>query len=277
MKPRILHNRPGLALLLMLMVLATILTTALAISALVLRELRITGANDRGVLAFYTAESGLEQGLYLYRQKNEFANLVVSEGSTVDAWNNSVITPASNGKWWRSVVAGESSFTETLRQNETAQLVLFNPDVASSQARSVRITWNTSSASCAGGGYGWLEAVQSGWVTASSQTVTQRDFYAGSEASGVIVNLNGDFPRLRLRALFADVCNIEVEAFTGINAGGSVFSLPTEVRITAISEVVDTRQAVSVVLPKVVPQLGFFDYTIFSQCSFTKGIIEACP
>ncbi len=271
------RTRPGLALLLMLMVLATILAAGLTVSALVLRELRITGTSDRGILAFYTAESALEQGLYLYRQQGEYGNLTVNEGDAADAWNNTVSTPASNGTWWRSAEKGEASFVQTVRENETAQVVLFDPDTPGSQAASVRLTWNTNPATCPGEGYGWLEVLQSGWEVATSQTASRRDFFAGADASGVIVNLDGDYPRVRLRALFADICDLRLEAFTGLDAGGSLYTLPTEIRITAAGEVADARQAVSVVLPEVIPQAGFFDYTIFTECSLTKGVIEACP
>lgn len=270
----LITNRRGVALLLALLVLAAILLGSLTASNLVLGELKLTRTSDQGLAAFYAAESGLEQGLYLFRQEGKEENTV---GELLVDESDALILSGNDAEWWRSSTLTEPNFTATLEQNQVAEIVLFDPDNVSSQAGSVNITWQSNTSLCPSAGTEWLEVVQSWWNTSIASSQSSRTLFSASSSSGAVVNRAGDYPSVRLRALFTDICNLTLTAYNGANKTNGTFPLPARLTVTATGQLDDTKQALSVTVPQYAPQFGSFDYTIFSECSLTKGLVEACP
>lgn len=275
-----------MVLLLALLILATILVTSLTVGSIVLRQLKVTTSTDRGIVAYYAAESGLEQGLYLWRQEGQKgSDLQVSSANPVDL-------AASHSSWWRDGQETESTYTATLKQNQTVQLDLFDPASSldsQTKAQSIKIGWDTATADCPGQGSEWLEVSWSNWGGVGSAVEAQRRFVNHSQIVSspdqtVIININNISQpslvnyRLRLKALYADICNLTVTAYRGTDGSGGVYNLPARLTISATGRLLDTRQALSVTVPQFAPQLSLFDYTIFSQCSILKGnLTENCP
>lgn len=253
------HPR-GLSLLLSLFVLSAILVSALSAGNLIFRQLKITGAGDRGVQAFYAAESALEDSLYKFRQLG-LTDLSVDEASAV---------PLGRGQWWRASSETVSSLEMTLLQNQVTEAQLFDPDNSANQAQSIRLSWSADPTVCPGADFTWLEVVQSYWNVTDSQS--QRTLLSSSDAAGAVVNLSGSYPYVRLRALFGDACNLTLNAYVGVDGTGLAFDLPAQLQVTATGEVGDARQALSITVPAQAPQFGTFDYTLFSEEAICKDV-----
>ena len=250
----------GLSLLLSMFVLSAILIVALSAGNLIFRELKVTGASDRGVQAFYAAESGLEDALYDFRQLNQ-SSLAIDEG---------LAQPIGRGQWWRDSAETITNLDLTLLENEVTEVMLFEPDASGNQAQSIRFSWSNLPAVCPGADFTWIEVVQSYWNV--TEPKSERALFSPSAATGSTVNINGNYPYVRLRALFGDACNLTLRAYEGNDGTGAVFELPAQLRVTATGEVGDTRQALSVTVPARAPQAGAFDYTLFSEQSICKNV-----
>jgi hypothetical protein len=268
----------GVVLLLSLLVLATMLTTTLTVGTLVARELRTTGTSDRGLMAYYAAESGLEQGLYILRQERPAHNDITS---TLDRPYASRLTLSdSRADWWRASTTTEKQLNLTLRANEVVQLDLFEPTNSLSSVALIgglKMDWDAPAS-----GAEWLEVSWSGWK--NDEPVPSfgsgRELFSSSTAKPVIMPFDtssfANF-RVRLRALFADVPNLRVNAY---KAGGDPlseadeYSLPARITLTATGQLADTRQALAVTVPEFAPQASPFDFTIFSECPITKGEVD---
>lgn len=250
----------GLSLLLSLFVLSAILVSALSAGNLIFRQLKITGSGDRGIQAFYVAESGLEDALYDFRQLG-ITSLTINEGSALSL---------GKGRWWRTSSETVSSLNMILNENAVTEVQLFNPTNGNDQAQSIELSWNSDPTTCPGADFTWLEVVQSYWSVTQSQS--QRSLLSSSDANSAIVNLSGSYPYVRLRALFGDACNLSLTAYDGIDGTGSVFDIPAQLQITATGEVSDARQALSITVPAKAPQFGAFDYTLFSESAICKGV-----
>lgn len=258
----------GISLLLTLFILSSILVAALSSANLIFRELKISGSSDRGVRAFYAAESGLEDALYRFRQLNE-TSLIINEGSAVDI---------GSGSWWRNSANTIDSLETTLLENEDVELALFNP-ASSDQAQSIKINWSSLPSVCPGADYTWLEVVQSYWDTSLNQSKSVRVLFSPSDALNCTqnnncptVNMNGSLPYVRMRALFGDACNLSLTAFYGTDGTGNPFLLPEQLKITSTGEVADSRQILSVTVPARAAQFGAFDYTLFSEQPICKDV-----
>ncbi|MFZ5391397.1 MAG: hypothetical protein ACOZAJ_03940, partial [Patescibacteria group bacterium] len=181
--------------------------------------------------------------------------------------------------WWRQGSLSESLETLTLKKNDSRQVDLFNTEDSLNtavKAQSVKLTWDNDSNSCSGAGSEWLEVVWSAWLGAATLDYdVERRYFSSSQASGVVINLDPSFVnyRLRLRALYNDVCDLSVQAFEQPNAVGQVYELPARVVISSIGRLANTQQSLSVTLPALPPQAAVFDYTVFSQCSIFKGSV----
>ncbi len=271
---KIIKNQPaGMVLLLSLLVLAGVLLTSLTVGSLVLRELRVSIVSDQSQAAYYAAESGLEQGLYLWRlEQKKGTDLSVTEASPVALAD-------SGASWWRQSSLTETTSLFTLKQNDSQQIDLFNPEDSldtSVKAQSVKLSWDNNANSCPGAGSEWLEVVWSAWQGAATLDYdVERRYFSSSQAGGVVINLDPSYVnyRLRLRALYGDVCDLAIQAYKQPNAVGETYELPAKVVINSVGRLGGTRQSLSVTLPALPPQAGVFDYTIFSECSIFKGSI----
>lgn len=272
-------QRPGIVLLLALLILASVLATSLTVGSIVLRELRITHTSDRAVAAYYAAESGLEQGLYWWRANQKAGDeLLVNE-------SDAKVLSSNQAKWWRSSQVTENQLITSLKKDQSTQLDLFditNPLSESSQAQSLVISWDGNPSSCPSAGAEWLEISWAGWKggTLSNMNVEKRYFsnsnvwYNGSRQE-FIVNLPIDSVdyRVRLKALFADLCDLRVTAYKTTNGGGpsDIYALPARLTINSTGQLINTRQSLSVTVPMYAPASNIFDFTVLSKCSILKG------
>ena len=268
----------GVVLLLSLLVLAAMLTTTLTVGTLVVRELKTTGTSDRGLIAYYAAESGLEQGLYLLRQERPAHDSITA---TLDKpYANKISLADSKADWWRTSSVTESQLNLTLRSNEVVQLDLFEPTNSLSNVALIgglKINWDAPPS-----GAEWLEVSWSGWRNDNPvpNFGAGRQLFSSSTVKPVIMAFDtGNYAnfRVRLKALFADVPNLVVEALDGDD---NHVDLPARITITATGQLADTRQALAVTVPEFAPQASPFDFTIFSECPIVKGEVsplETCP
>ena len=271
------RDQRGVALLLSLLVLVAVLTATLTAASLVSRQYRLTATSDRGVVAFYAAEAGLEQGLYLLRQEGngltwQDQKQLIDHG---DQGNPEVLQ--SNGAgWWRSSTFSQDLLQVTLPKDQTIQLQLFDP-AASTQAQSISLSWDSRVEVCPQAGFEWLELVQSGLDSNSLASVSERRYLSASDASGATQNLAASFPVVRLRALYADICGLSVQAYAGPDRSGGTYKIPSRVTVTTTAGLGGTLQSLSFTVPASVPQAGAFDYAIFSEATICKGFAVSEP
>jgi len=267
-QPQSTKESAGMVLLLALLILASVLATSLTVGALVLRELRVSIVSDQGQAAYYAAESGLEQGLYLWRLEGK-------QGSELNA--NTTVLAGNQATWTRSGTVTQNIYQATLKKDQTAQLDLFDPNDSLSgttQAQSVKISWDNNPSSCPGAGSEWLELGWSAWQTGSTLNYdVQQRYFSSSQANGLVINFNPTFTnyRLRLRAMYSDICDLSVQAFRQPNAVGDIYQLPARLTINSVGYQGNTSQSLSVTVPQQPTQAPVFDYALFSECSLFKG------
>ena len=271
-----IHHRSGVALLLSLLVLSGVLAAALTVSTLVVREYRTTSTVDRGVVTFYAAESGLEQGLYMARQERK-----TTAAEQEVTYANAITLPGSEAKWWRKADDTEEQLNFTLTQDVPVQIDLFNPDASLTQdLKSVTFRWNNDPATCPSAGPEWLEVLvsrsQRGSFSFDSYEENRQFISSTDGGSGITIPFDSAYftYQLRLTARYANVCGLVVSVTA---SDDTPYALPTRLSITATAELADTRQAITITLPRQAPRQGVFDYAIFSQASICKDTEAGCP
>lgn len=276
----------GNVLLLALLVMAGIMTAALGISAIILNEIKQARNIDFSTVAYYAAESGVEQALYKLRKED--ALLACPSGecdpSGFCSAGDRESCLRSNGdlsnqsSWTRTVTDKEWQIYGTIKKDESLQVDLYDPEGGTAAGvESIKIEWTPQCVSPAAStievGYiSWDPAV--GWSVSSEQR-----FKYSALVSPVINNgfTSTKSYRLRIKAIFCDISNLVVTAWGNDNAEAPQKEIPARIVLNSIGEYGTLRQAIRMTMPRKSPMSGLYDYVLFSECSLVKGEEVTCP
>ncbi|MDP1709399.1 MAG: hypothetical protein Q8L21_00735 [Candidatus Komeilibacteria bacterium] len=251
-------SEQGSLLLMSMLILSGIVTAAGTMGIVTLQNLRQSIAVDQGLVSFYAAESGVEDGLYELRKKETIAATLPLGG---------VLT--NTASWSRSIVTTADTLTKDIDKNDFWEINIYNPDDSlsplSNPIKSVQITWT-------GDGAEWIEAEVDSWTTAGDLIEPTKTLFSHASNPG-IVNFQDAATimyRLRLKALYGDAADMTVTAYSGLNAGGSVVPLPAQITLFSTGSFLRTKQALRATMPQRSPLGGVFDYVLFSEDDLTK-------
>lgn len=278
----------GNVLLLALLVMASVMTAGLAIGAIIINEIRQARNIDFSSIAYYAAESGVEQALYKLRKED--AVLVCPGTSSCDE-NGFCTSPdkeaclrsegslTNQSSWSRTVTDKELSIYGKLKKNETLQVDLYDPDniTAAAGVESVKIEWTPQ---CVPPNTSTIEVSYIAWKPAEGwSTSTEQRFKYSSTSSPVINNSFSSTKsyRIRIKALYCDISNLIVTAWANNDGGAPQVQIPARIVLNSKGSYVNLRQAVKMTMPRKSPMSGLYDYVLFSECSLVKGEDPTCP
>lgn len=243
----------GYSLLLALMILSAILTGAVALSRLVILNIRQVRLVDEAISAASYAASGLEKALFLTRKAKMYPQNVEFE----------ILFEENDGPASVKTMAkiGGEKFLKILQDDFLSfDLSLYE------QAGEVEINADFSS----GCQTGWAEVALIDWV--DNQYNIFRQVYSNSEMP-ITISLNPNSKELRIKALYCDINNLSAQ----IASGEELRPLPHRIVIHSEGQYRNAKRVLQAsVLPKP-PLSGLFDFVLFSECSLIKGEEPQCP
>jgi hypothetical protein len=283
----------GNVLLLALLVMAGIMTAALGIGAIILNEIRQARDIDFSTVAYYAAESGVEQALYKIRKEDALlgcptgacdVNGYCSSGDScagdivngVSSFRNTLDNQSS---WSRIITDKEGQIYGKIDKDNSMQVDLYDPEgTAAAGVESIKIEWTPQCA--APGDVSMIEVSYIGWDPAVGwSAATEQKFKYSAPESPAVINVfsNTKSYRVRIKALYCDVSNVRVTAWGSENAGNPPISIPARIILTSTGQYGTLRQAVKMIMPRKSPMSGLYDYVLFSECSLVKGEAATCP
>lgn len=255
----------GVVLLLALLIMSSVIVAASGMGALILNSLQQTRILDNSVVAYYAAESAIEEGLFRLRRDGDLPNAV----STPQALSN-------GAEWTREIRSSERVIYMTIPKDSFAEIALYDPDapIAATDIAKVKVWWNDDCGGCSvlhTTLVGWLPQAISGF-----ESTTYR--YTWNDGNPTATIPVGGLPqqlfRLRLRA---DGGTMEDVVIRAVGRDGDPVDLPGRVKIDARGHFVNTQQRITVTMPRQVPLSGVYDFVVFSECSLVKGGPISCP
>lgn len=261
------EGRRGNVLLLSLLVLSSVLISAATLAGIIIRDLRSDTALDDGRLAYYAAESGIEQSLWNIRK-----------GGAEPSSQSGAATLKNGSKFVRQAKVGEPVFSvPTLAKDDYLELDLFDPlDLAAVQGiESLEFRWQDG---C--GGASAIELSYTEWPAGASVAWPPGGDYSGthwkflrSYVDGVpwlftTVSGTNDY-LMRVKAQGCDIKDLEVRAFAD-DAGTIPKDVPSRVVITSTGAFGGSVQALKATMQRLPPLSGLFDYVLFSQDEIVK-------
>lgn len=255
----------GNVLLLVLLVLSGVMITGFALSDLLIRDFQQSKRIDEGAAAFYSAESGIEDGLFKLRKTD--AAMASLAGTS----------PLSNdSSYARSVSDEVPALIMSLDANDFVNMDLYDPDDASagSDIDALRLAWEDTCGGCS-----WLEVGYTEWVPASGISwnenfVNQR--YPITASPVVLSGLDSTKAyKIRITSHYGDVRNLNM---TGYLNSAVVPIKHALVTMTSVGAYGRTEQTIQAVFTRQAPLQKIFDFVTFSECSIIKdGGAPVCP
>jgi hypothetical protein len=256
-------------MLMALLVLSTILVTAVSVGQIAYLEIVLVKTNNETVVATYAAESALEQGAYRVRNYQD----------TLPALTGSKVLP-NNGSWTRVASSTEGSLVlRPLYKNLTRGFDFYDPESGGAGGReSVKITID----SCDGSE--WIELGYQPFdpSTLALGTFQKIRYNCTAGVNQVIYNNSVQATtayRLYIRYVQGTNASLSRLTVTGctLDNGGGTCSLPGRVDITATGSYRTATRTMDLVMPRLSPISGVFDYGIFSECQIIKDPTNPTP
>lgn len=247
----------GSILLFALLVMAAVMIGSVGLGSLVMNLLQQTKAVDQSLIAFYAAETGIEESLFNARKT----------GNLPGSYTDRTVT---GGSTWSSVVSDTKAVIyATIPKDEFIEINLFDPGdpTFATDIAKVRIDWNDSCGGCSvlrASMVSWLPGAPIAWMP-NAETRTY-DFMV--KPAEIMTGPPNKLYKLRLRSRNATLESVEVKAY---DVGGEPVALPGRIEIDVTGEYGDTRRRLLASMLSGAPLSGIFDFVLFSECSLIKG------
>lgn len=247
----------GSVLLFALLVMGAVMIGSVGLGSLILNMLQQTKVVDQSTIAFYAAETGIEESLYNARKT----------GNLPGSYTDRTVT---GGSTWSSVVSDTKEIIyATIPEDEFIEINLFDPGaptIATSIA-SVEIDWSDSCGGCSvlrASMVSWIPGGPIAWVP----NADTRTYDFASRPAVISTGPPNKLYKLRLRARNDILENVTVRAY---DIASNPVALPGRVEIDVTGEFSDTRRRLLASMLRGAPLSGIFDFVLFSECSLVKG------
>ena len=267
----LLKDKSGTVLLFALLIIAGVTATALVMGFLITKELQQAKNIDNSIVAYYTAESGIEDALYQVRKT----------GLTQSQIDSGVLDGSqslSNNSLWERTVKWPEVINGFIKQNQFLALDLYEPSQTSSGADigSLLIGWTDGNSG--NSVEPWLEITLLEWQPSISgvdwgtaqKHITNKVMFATSESPQYINLTANKCYRIKLKSLYDDIAGLVVRAYSGENGTGAVRRFIGSFVVNSTGRFGSSRQAIKVNVLHQAPLSGIFDYIIFSEESLIK-------
>jgi len=252
------ENKEGSLLLMSVLVLAGMVTAASSYAVVSMQNIKQSILVDNGIRSFYAAESGVEDALYEIRINKTPVSNLSSSGYLSNA-----------SSWERSVEKNVEQEIFDIEKNDFQYIDLFDSDSSlsslSSPIKSLKLSW-------LGDGAEWVNVQISSWSSSGTlNNPSEQSFSASSNPA--IVNLQdstSSLYRIRIKALYADIEDMTVEAYSDFDASGSQVSIPGIVNIYSEGKFSRTSQALRAMAKHRGGLSGQFGYVLFSEEDLVK-------
>jgi Tfp pilus assembly protein PilX len=256
------QDERGTILLFALMIMSSVIVTVSGMTAVILSALQQARAVDNAIVAYYAAESGVEDAVYTLRRDG-----------TMPSTQTTAQPLTNTATWTRAVTPSEPVvYAGTLPQDSFVEIAMYDPDQPTNATNiaSVEVSWSDSCSGCT-----IVEASMVDWD--SGAAIVWNPYPAVYKFTGGSATLSaaaGKLYRLRLMARKAEIENVQVRAFDSSHAA---LNVPGRVRIESTGSFGQVQQRLTVTMPRQVPLSGLYDFVVFSECSLVKGGAITCP
>lgn len=259
-------NQEGSILVISVLIMSIMGVIVFSLSTYVIRQIDFSHNLDNAMLAYYAAESSMEEALYDVRKSD---SVKLSEDGV---FSNKV-------NWRRVIVPVKDDLTfPIIEKNKFVQLDLFDTDDLSCSSgvetsiycdwESMLLTWE---------GDGGLQVTITSWARDSEISFDPDSLnevkYISASSSWLINELDSSMNhRVKIKAVTDDVSDVKVTLFKEDNAFGGVVPVPNFLTIKGEGISGKNHQVLTVTVPRKAPLSSLYDYVLFSEEDIVKEL-----
>lgn len=284
---RQLNNQQGVVLVMSLMILLVMVVSVIALSQVIVGEIKMTRNADNSIIAFYAAESGVEKTMYFLKYAKEqgdftFFNRLSEADYASGAIDNergfTIQQASSSSPYYEAydVTTSTPARVDIVQPGENVPLI------ASGLPKSYKLEWNINY--CQTGGHAsdkleisYTSLHKDGW--GKLQTDTRQALAVcgcGVSSNDCIDYISNDLDDdkayyFTFRPLNDTVNHLKFTPYTLDDLGGEAY-LPSEMSIHVDGYYRQSIHSISVRLPAFSPVTDVLSYVIFSESDLEKGL-----
>lgn len=266
------NNQSGVVLIMSLMILMVMVISVIALSRVIVGEVKMTRNSDNSIVAFYAAETGVEKALYylkLGRQATDFADFLALEGDEIfidNERNYSFIQSTTTSAYFEAFDIATSS-------PATAQIILPSGVIPTTDDPSLStyydITWKIDNCSPTHSSDRLEVSVTSMYKESIIKSDTKQFIYTcgcnSSNTCEAIASENIDankFYYFTFRPLDDTVSDLTMTPEK---------KYPGEANIEVVGNYRQSSHTINVKVNTVAPASNIFSYVLFSDDELSKG------
>ncbi len=257
----------GSIMVITVMILAVMSVIVFSLSIIMNRQIDFTKNLDYSLLAYYGAESSLEQALFEARKLDIIS--LSKQGVLLN-----------NVKWKRDIQTTKNGlFFKKVLKNKSVQVDLFDPDNLScvNSTIGVNCNWDSLKLEWQGGGTILLTITEwqaSNFINFNIEKNTVKTVRLLNVTTPWIINSIKPQTnyRLKIKPLFNDIYNLKIHIYSKDDAEGIEIPIPNYLTIKALGEYKQNKQALKVTVPRNTPLSNLYDYVLFSQEDIKKEV-----
>lgn len=266
------NNQSGVVLIMSLMILVVMIISVIALSRVIVGEVKMARNSDNSIVAFYAAESGVERALYylkLGRQATDFTDFNALEGTNIFLdfeRNYSFIQSTTTSAYFEAFDIATSS-------PATAQIILPSGVIPTvddpSLSTSYDISWEIDGCSPAHSSDRLEVSVASLYKETTIKSDTKQFIYTcGCNNSNICESILGSdidtnkFYYFTFRPLNDTISYLKLEPEN---------KYPGEANIEVVGSYRQSAHTINVKVNTLAPASNIFSYVLFSDSELSKG------
>lgn len=272
---KIKNNQSGVVLIMSLMILLVMIISVIALSRVIVGEVKMTRNSDNSIVAFYAAESGIEKALYylkLGRENTNFSDFIALEGteSFMDNERNFSFTAATTTSDYFE------AFDISTSSPATAQIILpggLVPTGLEAQlSSSYNIKWSIDD--CLAGGHASDRLEVSATSLYKESSILKSDT---QQVTGVCGCEGGGDTCVEIDNSSITADKFYYFTFRPLNNTVTYLKLtpdnkyPSEANIEVVGNYRQSSHTINVKVNTVAPASNIFSYVLFSDDELSKG------
>ncbi len=269
------NNQSGVVLIMSLMILLVMIISVIALSRVIVGEVKMTRNSDNSIIAFYAAESGVEKALYylkLGRENTNFTDFIALEGteSFMDNERNFSFTTATTTSDYFE------AFDISTSSPATAQIILPSglvPTGLEAQlSGSYNIKWSIDD--CLAGGHASDRLEVSATSLYKESSILKSDT---QQVTGVCGCEGGGDTCVEIDNSSITADKFYYFTFRPLNNTVTYLKLtpdnkyPGEANIEVVGNYRQSSHTINVKVNTVAPASNIFSYVLFSDDELSKG------
>lgn len=252
------NRQQGSVLLFALLVMSSVVIGSIGLGSIILDMLQQTKISDDSIIAYYAAESGVEEALYNARET----------GRIPPSFSQQEPRSLPNGaEWWGEVTGSMEVVYADVGRYGFVELNLFDPDAPTiaTDIDHIEIVWENAGSVMRASVASWFPDGQISWEEDAAR-LQPFELFGGS--ASLSLGSPSKLYKLRLRAKEDALGNVTVRAYDSSN---NQVPIPGQVRIDMNGDFVNSERRLIAKMPRGAPLSRIFDYVVFSECSLVKG------